>query len=63
MQQSSANKEELTIIKYMADNKLKNSQIDFENPVPWLRLTMGNFDFILNDKEFKINSLGKVEIL
>ena len=63
IQQSSANKEELTIVKFMADNNLKNSQIDIINPVPWLRLTMGNFNFLLNDKEFKINPLGKVVIL
>lgn len=62
MQQSSANKEELTIVKFMAENNLKNSQIDFNNPVPWLRLTMGNFDFLLNKKEFEINSLGKIVI-
>nr|WP_315176621.1 type II CRISPR RNA-guided endonuclease Cas9 [uncultured Flavobacterium sp.] len=63
MQQSSANKEEMTIVKYMADNGLKNSQIEFENPVPWLRLTMGNFNFLLNNIEFKISSLGKVRVL
>ncbi|PKP10626.1 MAG: type II CRISPR RNA-guided endonuclease Cas9, partial [Bacteroidetes bacterium HGW-Bacteroidetes-3] len=33
MQQSSSNKEELTIVKFMADNQLKNSQVDFESPV------------------------------
>lgn len=63
MQQSSANKEEMTIVKYMADNSLKNSQIEFENPVPWLRLTMANFNFLLNNIEFKISSLGKVRVL
>ncbi|RTL14841.1 MAG: type II CRISPR RNA-guided endonuclease Cas9 [Flavobacteriaceae bacterium] len=63
MQQSSANKEELTIVKFMADNNLKNSQVDFDVPVPWLRLRVSNCDFLLNDKEFKINPLGKVEIL
>jgi len=60
MQQSSSNKEELTIVKFMTDNKLKNSQVDFENPVPWLRLTMGNFNFLLNKAEFEINSIGKI---
>ncbi|MFB9108646.1 type II CRISPR RNA-guided endonuclease Cas9 [Flavobacterium gyeonganense] len=63
MQQSSSNKEELTIVKFMAENNLKNSQIDFDNPVPWLRLRVSNCDFLLNNKEFKINSLGKVIIL
>ncbi|WP_081694237.1 type II CRISPR RNA-guided endonuclease Cas9 [Flavobacterium suncheonense] len=63
MQQSSANKEELTIVKFMADNNLKNSQVDFDTPVPWLRLRVSNCDFLLNDKEFKINPLGKVAIL
>lgn len=63
MQQSSSNKEELTIVKFMADNNFKNSQVDFENPVPWLRLRVSNCDFLLNNKEFKISSLGKVEML
>lgn len=63
MQQSSSNKEELTIVKFMADNNLKNSQVDFENPVPWLRLRVSNCDFLLNEKEFKINPLGKVIFL
>lgn len=63
MQQSSANKEELTIVKFMADNNLKNSQVDFENPVPWLRLTLGNFNFLLNKNEFEISSTGKIKIL
>ncbi|MFK7077835.1 type II CRISPR RNA-guided endonuclease Cas9 [Flavobacterium oreochromis] len=60
LQQSSTNKEELTIVKFMADNGLKNSQIDFTNPLPWLRLTMSNFNFLLNKKEFEINSIGKI---
>lgn len=63
MQQSSSNKEELTIVKFMADNNLKNSQVDFENPVPWLRLTMSNFNFILSEKEFEITSTGRVDFL
>lgn len=63
MQQSSANKEELTIVKFMADNNLKNSQVDFENPVPWLRLRVSNGNFLLNKKEFEISSTGKIKIL
>ncbi|MHB1105829.1 MAG: type II CRISPR RNA-guided endonuclease Cas9 [Lutibacter sp.] len=62
MQQSSSNKEELTIVKFMVDNKLKNSQVDFENPVPWLRLRVSNCDFLLNKKEFEINAIGKINI-
>jgi len=63
MQQSSSNKEELTIVKFMADNNLKNSQVEFENPMPWLRLTMGNFNFVLKGKEFEITPTGKIYIL
>ncbi|QKJ64375.1 type II CRISPR RNA-guided endonuclease Cas9 [Flavobacterium sp. M31R6] len=61
MQQSSSNKEELTIVKFMADNNLKNSQVDFENPVPWLRLRVSNCDFLLIKKEFKITSTGRID--
>ncbi|MDI9310443.1 MAG: HNH endonuclease domain-containing protein [Limnohabitans sp.] len=60
MQQSSMNKDELTIVKFMSDNNLKNSQINFDNPLPWLRLTMSNFNFLLNNKEFKINTIGEI---
>lgn len=60
MQQSSKSKEELTIVKFMADNNLKNSVIDFENPVPWLRLTMGNFNFIVNKIDFEFSATGKI---
>lgn len=62
MQQSSSNKEELTIVKFMADNNLKNSQVDFENPVPWLRLRVSNCDFILIKKEFEITPTGRIDI-
>jgi CRISPR-associated endonuclease Csn1 len=63
MQQSSSNKEELTIVKFMADNNLKNSQVNFENPVPWLRLRVSNCDFLLIKKEFEITSTGKIDFL
>ncbi len=63
MQQSSKNKEEQTVVKYMSDNNLKNSQINFEIPVPWLRLSIGNMNFLLNKKEIEINSIGKIKIL
>ena len=45
----------------MADNNLKNSQVDFENPVPWLRLRVSNCDFLLIKKEFKITSTGRID--
>jgi CRISPR-associated endonuclease Csn1 len=63
MQQSSSNKEELTIVKFMADNNLKNSQVDFENPVPWLRLRVSNCDFLLIKKEFRITSIGRIDFM
>ncbi|SDH72818.1 CRISPR-associated endonuclease Csn1 [Flavobacterium omnivorum] len=63
MQQSSSNKEELTIVKFMADNNLKNSQVDFENPVPWLRLRVSNCNFLLIKKEFEITPTGRIDIL
>jgi CRISPR-associated endonuclease Csn1 len=63
MQQSSSNKEELTIKKFMEDNKLKNSQIDFENPVPWLRLRVSNCDFLLENNEFRISPIGQIIFL
>jgi len=60
MQQSSSNKAELTIVKFMADNNLQNSQVDFKNPLPWLRLSIKNLNFLLNKKEFEINAIGKI---
>ncbi len=60
MQQSSQNKEEMTIVKYMKDNNLKNSQINFENSVPWLRLTSINWNFIVQDIDFKISPTGEI---
>jgi len=61
MQQSSANKNEMTIVKYMKENNLKNSEIDFENPVPWLRLSRTKFDFIVNKKDFEISEIGIIK--
>lgn len=60
MQLSSKNKDEMTIKKFMKENKLKNSVIDFETPVPWLRLTKGNFNFIVEGYDFKITPTGKI---
>lgn len=59
MQQSSSNVDEMTIIKYMKENELKNSEINFKTPVPWLRLTKGNLNFIVNNVDFKITLTGK----
>lgn len=61
MQQSSKNKEVMTIIKYMKENHLKNSEINFNNPVPWLRLSKENFNFIVEGTNFKITPTGKIE--
>jgi CRISPR-associated endonuclease Csn1 len=61
MQQSSQNEKEITIVKFMRENNLKNSEINFSTPVPWLRLTKGNLNFIVNDVDFKITSTGKIE--
>ncbi len=60
MQQSSQNKEEMTIVKYMKDNGLKNSEVDFKNPVPWLRLTKGAWNFLIQGIDFNISPLGKI---
>ncbi|WP_336126991.1 type II CRISPR RNA-guided endonuclease Cas9 [Mesoflavibacter sp. CH_XMU1422-2] len=61
MQQSSMNVDEMTIVKYMKENELKNSEINFKTPVPWLRLTKGNLNFIVNNVDFKIKLTGKIE--
>lgn len=61
MQQSSMNKDEMTITKYMQDNSLKNSEINFNTPVPWLRLTKGNLNFLVDNIDFKILPTGKIE--
>ncbi len=60
LQQSSKNKDELTIVKYMKDNKLKNSEINFINPLPWLRLTKGNFNFLVENYDFNISVTGNI---
>ncbi|MFW5804126.1 MAG: type II CRISPR RNA-guided endonuclease Cas9 [bacterium] len=63
MQQSSLNKDEMTIVKYMKDNNLKNSKVNFETPIPWLRLRRGEWNFLINGIHFKINALGKIETI
>ena len=60
MQQSSKIKDELTIVKFMKDNNLKNSVVNFKNPVPWLRITGKNFNFIVNGVDFKITTTGTI---
>jgi len=60
MKQSSKNKEEMTIVKYMKENNLKNSEVNFEKSIPWLRLTSGNWNFIVQDIDFKISPTGKI---
>ena len=45
----------------MKENELKNSEINFKTPVPWLRLTKGNLNFIVNNVDFKIKLTGKIE--
>jgi len=60
MQQSSKNKNELTIVKFMKDNNLKNSKVNFEKPVPWLRIRGKNLNFIVEGVDFKINPLGEI---
>ncbi len=63
MQQSSMNVDEMTIVKYMRDNNIKNSVIDFNNPAPWLRLSQGNLNFIVQNLDFTFSSTGKIERL
>src|SRR5690606_19848908 len=61
MQQSSMNKDEMTIAKYMQDNSLKNSEINFNTPVPWLRLRVSKSNIIVNNIDFKITPTGKIQ--
>lgn len=60
MQQSSSNKDEMTIVKYMKVNNLKNSIVDFKNPVPWLRLRRGAWNFLIEGIDFKLTALGEI---
>lgn len=60
MQQSSQNKDEMTIKKYMQLNELKNSVVNYIEPVPWLRLTKGGWDMLIQGVDFNIDSLGKI---
>ncbi|MDA3871485.1 MAG: type II CRISPR RNA-guided endonuclease Cas9, partial [Candidatus Marinimicrobia bacterium] len=61
MQQSSQNKEEMTIVKYMKEKNLKNSVVNFKNPVPWLRLSKENLNFIVQNIDFNITQTGNIE--
>ncbi|SHL79951.1 type II CRISPR RNA-guided endonuclease Cas9 [Flavobacterium xinjiangense] len=47
------------------DTKLENaeSSLDFENPHPKLRLSKGNFDFAIENKDFTINADGTIKWL
>ncbi|MEI6866655.1 type II CRISPR RNA-guided endonuclease Cas9 [Flavicella sp.] len=60
MQQSSKNSDEKTIVKYMKDNNLKNSVINFNNPTPWLRLSINKSNILVNSFDFRINQTGKI---
>ena len=63
MPQSSSNKEEMTVKKYMRVNDLNNSKVTFIDPVPWLRLTKTAWNFLVESIDFKLTSLGRVERL
>lgn len=63
MQQSSMNKEEMTIMKYMKDNGLKNSEVNFSKPVPWLRLSGSKLNMLINNIDFTISATGKIDFL
>lgn len=57
---SSSNKDDLTILTYMKSNSLKNSQINFKEPLPWLRLRRNNWNFAVNQTDFIIDSIGNI---
>lgn len=61
MQQKSQSKEELTIVKFMKDNNIKNSGINFTNPSPWLRLSLNKWMMLIENKDFRITPTGQIE--
>ena len=63
MKMSSNNKEEMTIKKYMEIHNLKNSAMDFEKTIPWLRLRLSNIKAIFEDQDFILHSSGKIDFI
>jgi len=61
MQQSSTNKEEMTITKFMKENAISNSFIDFVNPKLWLRLRRASWNFLVENIDFRISPIGEIE--
>ncbi len=53
-------KDQMTILKYMKINNLEPSQIDFDNPLPWLRLSRTNWEFAVEGVDFKLTPLGRL---
>ena len=58
MPYSSQNQDDLTIKSFMKSNQLKDSVVDFDNPIPALRLTSKAWNFLVEEKDFKISPLG-----
>lgn len=63
MKMSSNNKEEMTIKKYMEIHNLKNSAMDFEKTIPWLRLSLSNIKAIFEGKDFVLHPSGKIDFI
>lgn len=61
MLQSSKNAKEVTTKKYMRANSLRSNIVDFENPLPILRLTRASLLFDIEGIDFKLSPLGDIE--
>ncbi len=60
MQQSSTNKDEMTIKRYMKENNIVNSIVNITKPAPWLRITRKYWNFAVEGYDFKITPSGKI---
>ncbi|WP_347838044.1 type II CRISPR RNA-guided endonuclease Cas9 [uncultured Draconibacterium sp.] len=61
MKKKSTDKNEITIQKYMDENKLKDSQLKLDDSVPWYRITKKNWNFLVEGIDFRISPIGKIE--
>ena len=47
----------------MEIHNLKNSAMDFEKTIPWLRLRLSNIKAIFEDQDFILHSSGKIDFI
>lgn len=61
MKKSSTNKAEMTITKLMKQKGLKEAEINFDKPNPWLRLRLSKFYALIEGVDFTISPSGEID--